>query len=65
VPDAGYHSGRGHDWFKTKCSDRQEFVVTGFVPSTADAHASARWVLGGRTTVASSLIRPHRHRLHA
>lgn len=43
---AGYHSGRGHDWLKTKCSDRQEFVVAGFVPSTADAHAIGALVLG-------------------
>ena len=44
--DAAYHSGRGHDWIKTKCSDRQELVVTGFVPSTADAHAVGALVLG-------------------
>lgn len=44
--DASYHSGRGRDWLKTKCSDRQEFVVTGFVPSTADAHAIGALVLG-------------------
>ncbi len=44
--DASYHSGRGHDWLKTKCSDRQEFVVTGFVPSTADAHSVGALVLG-------------------
>jgi bifunctional non-homologous end joining protein LigD len=44
--DAGYHSGRGHDWLKTKCLDRQEFVVTGFVPSTADAHSVGALVLG-------------------
>ena len=44
--DASYHSGRGHDWLKTKCSDRQEFVVTGFVPSAADAHSVGALVLG-------------------
>ena len=43
---AGYHSGRGHDWVKTKCSDRQEFVVAGFVPSTANAHSIGALVLG-------------------
>ncbi|AXK79362.1 DNA ligase D [Pseudolabrys taiwanensis] len=42
---SGYHSGRGHDWLKTKCSDRQEFVVAGFVPSTADARAIGALVL--------------------
>lgn len=44
--DAPYHSGRGHDWLKAKCSDRQEFVVAGFAPSTADAHAVGALVLG-------------------
>ncbi|HEY5379035.1 MAG TPA: DNA ligase D, partial [Pseudolabrys sp.] len=44
--DAPYRSGRGHDWLKTKCSDRQEFVIAGFVPSTADAHAIGALVLG-------------------
>lgn len=46
VTDAPYRSGRGHDWVKTKCSDRQEFVVAGVVPSTADAHAVGALVLG-------------------
>ncbi|HEY3593503.1 MAG TPA: non-homologous end-joining DNA ligase [Polyangiaceae bacterium] len=46
VADAPYRSGRGHDWLKTKCSDRQEFVVAGFAPSTADAHAVGALVLG-------------------
>jgi bifunctional non-homologous end joining protein LigD len=45
-PDAPYHSGRGNDWLKVKCSDRQEFVVTGFVPSTADSRAVGALVLG-------------------
>ena len=44
--DAPYRSGRGHDWLKAKCSDRQEFVVAGFAPSTADAHAVGALVLG-------------------
>lgn len=43
--DAPYRSGRGHDWLKSKCSDRQEFVVAGFVPSTADARAIGALVL--------------------
>ena len=46
VADATYRSGRGRDWVKTKCSDRQEFVVAGVVPSTADAHAVGALVLG-------------------
>ena len=44
--DAAYHSGRGHDWIKSKCSDRQELVVVGFAPSSADAHAVGALVLG-------------------
>jgi bifunctional non-homologous end joining protein LigD len=46
VADAPYRSGRGHDWLKTKCSDRQEFVIAGFAPSTADAKAVGALVLG-------------------
>ncbi|MBI3704649.1 MAG: DNA ligase D [Rhizobiales bacterium] len=44
--DAAYRSGRGHDWIKTKCADRQEFVVAGFAPSTNDAHSVGALVLG-------------------
>jgi bifunctional non-homologous end joining protein LigD len=46
LADAPYGSGRSHDWIKTKCSDRQEFVVAGVVPSTADIHAVGALVLG-------------------
>jgi bifunctional non-homologous end joining protein LigD len=46
LADAPYRSGRGRDWLKAKCSDRQELVVTGFVPSTADAHSVGALVLG-------------------
>ena len=45
VADSPYRSGRGRDWLKTKCSDRQEFVVAGFAPSSADAHAVGALVL--------------------
>jgi bifunctional non-homologous end joining protein LigD len=45
LADAGYHSGRGRDWLKAKCSDRQELVVAGFAPSSADAHAVGALVL--------------------
>ena len=37
--DAPYHSGRGKGWIKSKCSNRQEFVVAGYVPSTVSAKA--------------------------
>jgi len=33
--DAPYRSGRGGDWLKSKCTQRQEFVITGYVPSEA------------------------------
>jgi len=46
LSNAPYRSGRGRDWIKTKCSDRQELVIAGFVPSTADAHAVGALVLG-------------------
>ena len=44
--DAPYRSGRGHDWLKTKCTDRQEFVIAGFVAATNDARAIGALVLG-------------------
>jgi bifunctional non-homologous end joining protein LigD len=44
--DAGYHSGRGYDWLKTKCSDRQEFIIAGFAPSTNDKHSVGALILG-------------------
>jgi bifunctional non-homologous end joining protein LigD len=46
VADAPYRSGRGHDWIKTKCTARQELVVAGVVPSTADPRAVGALVLG-------------------
>ncbi len=44
--DAPYRSGRGSDWIKTKCADRQEFVVTGYAPSTVDSRAIGALILG-------------------
>jgi bifunctional non-homologous end joining protein LigD len=44
--DAPYRSGRGKGWIKTKCSNRQEFVVAGYVPSTVSAKAIGSLVLG-------------------
>jgi bifunctional non-homologous end joining protein LigD len=44
--NASYHSGRSHDWLKTKCSDRQEFVIAGFAPSAADKHSVGALILG-------------------
>ena len=44
--DSPYRSGRGRSWTKAKCSARQEFVVGGFVPSTAAHNAIGSLVLG-------------------
>ena len=44
--DAPYRSGRGREWIKSKCSDRQELVVAGVTPSTADHRAVGALVLG-------------------
>jgi bifunctional non-homologous end joining protein LigD len=41
-----YHSGRGDHWIKTKCVMRQEFVVLGYVPSTAAKGAIGSLVVG-------------------
>ncbi len=44
--DSPYRSGRGKSWTKAKCSARQEFVVAGFVPSTAARNAIGSLALG-------------------
>jgi bifunctional non-homologous end joining protein LigD len=44
--DAPYRSGRNRDWIKSKCSDRQEFVIIGYVPSSTGAKAIGSLVLG-------------------
>lgn len=44
--DAPFHSGRSKDWRKSKCSSRQEFVVCGYVPSTAARNAIGSLVMG-------------------
>ncbi len=41
-----YRSGRSRSWIKCKCSARQEFVVCGYVPSSASAKAIGSLVLG-------------------
>jgi len=33
--DLPYRPGRGEHWLKSKCVERQEFVILGYVPSTA------------------------------
>jgi bifunctional non-homologous end joining protein LigD len=44
--DAPYRPGRGRDWLKSKCSSRQEFVIAGYVPSTASRNAIGSLVMG-------------------
>jgi bifunctional non-homologous end joining protein LigD len=46
--DGPYPSGRSKDWIKSKCSERQEFVVAGFLPSTTSSKAIGSLVLGYR-----------------
>lgn len=44
--DAPYHSGRGKGWLKTKCHQRQEFVIGGFTPSSTGAAMIGSLLLG-------------------
>jgi bifunctional non-homologous end joining protein LigD len=44
--NAPYRSGRGKEWIKSKCSERQEFVVAGYVPSSTSKSAIGSLVLG-------------------
>ncbi len=44
--DDPYPDGRSKSWLKSKCAYRQEFVVGGYVPSTADSNAIGSLVLG-------------------
>lgn len=44
--DLPYRSGRGDHWLKSKCSERQEFVVLGYVASTAASRSVGSLVLG-------------------
>jgi len=44
--DAPYRSGRGKYWLKSKCVQRQDFVVIGYVPSSSINRAVGSLVLG-------------------
>jgi len=46
LKDAAYRSGRSNDWRKSKCIGRQEFVIAGYVPSTATRGAIGSLLLG-------------------
>jgi bifunctional non-homologous end joining protein LigD len=41
-----YRSGRHGDWLKLKCTDRAEFIIGGYVPSTATRNAIGSLALG-------------------
>jgi bifunctional non-homologous end joining protein LigD len=44
--DAPYVSGRTETWIKAKCSNRQEFVVIGYAPSTVLRNAVGALIVG-------------------
>src|SRR5262249_39367843 len=41
-----YRSGRGEHWIKSKCVERQEFVILGYVPSTVTRSSVGSLVVG-------------------
>ena len=41
--DQPYRSGRAKDWFKTKCTERQELVIAGYVRPRPPQRWWARW----------------------
>ncbi|SRR5579871_532106 len=44
--DFSYKPGRGDHWFKAKCQRSEEFVILGYVPSTAASRAVGALALG-------------------
>src|SRR6185312_16813927 len=44
--DAAYRSGRGHDWIKSKCTARQEFVIAGYLPSEKTGRGLRSLIVG-------------------
>ncbi len=44
--DLPYRPGRGEHWLKIKCVEAQEFVIVGYVPSTAGANFVGSLALG-------------------
>jgi bifunctional non-homologous end joining protein LigD len=44
--DLPYRSGRGDHWLKSKCVERQEFVILGHTPSTATSRSVGSLALG-------------------
>jgi bifunctional non-homologous end joining protein LigD len=46
VRTAPYRSGRGSQWLKSKCAQRQEFVIAGYLPSTTSRRMVGSLVIG-------------------
>src|SRR4029077_4055468 len=44
--DLPYRSGRGDHWLKSKCLERQEFVILGYIPSTVTSRSVGSLALG-------------------
>jgi bifunctional non-homologous end joining protein LigD len=44
--DGAYRSGRGRGWIKSKCRQRQEFVILGYAPSSIAKGAIGALLLG-------------------
>ena len=44
--DAPYRAGRGKAWLKVKCTRRQEFVILGWLPSSANGRGFRSLLLG-------------------
>jgi bifunctional non-homologous end joining protein LigD len=44
--DLPYRPGRGGHWLKSKCVERQEFIILGYIPSTAASRSAGSLVLG-------------------
>jgi len=44
--DLPYRLGRGDHWIKSKCLERQEFIILGYVPSTAASRSVGSLALG-------------------
>lgn len=44
--DAVYQPGRSKTWLKSKCTKRQEFIITGFVPASNDSQCIGALHLG-------------------
>lgn len=44
--DGAYRSGRNGQWIKSKCSERQEFVIGGYAPSSTSRTAIGSLALG-------------------